>query len=531
MDGIRSDRFAEGCEGSPGGRRRRAGSARASAQVSEGPRRGVPPREARAVAGVSRWGWALAALTAARLLAAWLVPLSPDEAYYWVWSRALATGYYDHPPMVALWIAAGTALAGENPLGMRLLAPPALAFASVALARAGDALFPARRPGAWAAALLNATLLVNAGAVLITPDTPLVVFWCLALWAVAGAQARGDGRWWLAAGAFAGAALLSKYTAALLGAGLLAWLLAEPRARPWLRDRHLWAGGGVALALFAPVVAWNAAHGWASFAKQGGRAGAGEGGFELRFLGELLGGQLGLATPGVFALCVAGVSAALAGWVRRRDAAAGLLVALTVPAAALFAWQATGSRVQANWPAVLYPAACLAAAACLPACWDRWRPPAAWLGLGLSALVLVQAAAAPVPLPRRNDPTLARLGGWDAFAAAVERLRLDTGAGFVAAEEYGLASELALHLPPGVPVVAIGDRWDLFDLPAALPGGEGLLVRSERRGEGPPSWRGAAALGGLARSRAGIEAERYRTFRVSGAPGVPAAALPRPGSP
>ena len=49
---------------------------------------------------------ALAALTALRLIVAAATPLAPDEAYYWVWSRALAPGFLDHPPMVALWIRA-----------------------------------------------------------------------------------------------------------------------------------------------------------------------------------------------------------------------------------------------------------------------------------------------------------------------------------------------------------------------------------------------------------------------------------------
>src|SRR5664279_3412169 len=65
----------------------------------------------------------VAVLTAVRLtLSAWM-PLAPDEAYYWIWSRALAPGYLDHPPMVALWIRAGTAVAGDGPLGVRLLGP------------------------------------------------------------------------------------------------------------------------------------------------------------------------------------------------------------------------------------------------------------------------------------------------------------------------------------------------------------------------------------------------------------------------
>ncbi|MDJ0389848.1 glycosyltransferase family 39 protein [Roseomonas sp. E05] len=470
---------------------------------------------------------ALVALTALRLLAAFWLPLAPDEAYYWVWGRALAPGYYDHPPMVALWIAAGTGLLGDTSLGIRLLAPLGVALASVLLARAGDALFPQRRPGIWAAALMNATLLFGAGSVLITPDTPLLVFWCAALWAVARLHATQDGRWWFAFGALAGCALLSKYTAVLLGGGVVLWLLLEPRARHWLRDWRLWAGGVLAFLVFAPVIYWNAAHDWVSFAKQGGRAGRVGAASAVRYLGELVGGQAGLATPIIFLLCILGTAAACRWWVARRDAAAGLLVTLIVPAALLFLWQATGSRVQGNWPAILYPPACLAAAACLGPRWARWRKPGIVLGLVLTLLVLAQAAFAPIPLPRRNDPTLARLGGWAEFTAQVEKARREQGAVFVAAEEYGLASELALHLPPGVRVVALGDRWDLFDLPAPTAWQPGILVRSTRRGEGPPLWPAARETGELARSRKGIEAERYRLYSVSvPSDGPPMALLP-----
>jgi 4-amino-4-deoxy-L-arabinose transferase-like glycosyltransferase len=477
------------------------------------------------------WGWALAAVTVLRLVAAAVTPLAPDEAYYWVWSRDLQAGYLDHPPMVALWIRAGTLLLGETPLGIRLLGPLSVAAGSVLLARAAEDLFPGRGAGPWAAALLNATLLVGVGSVLITPDTPLIFFWTAALWALARLHRTGDARWWLAVGLFAGLALASKYTAALLGLGIALWLLLSNAARPWLARWQTWAGGALALAVFAPVVAWNAAHGWASFAKQGGRAGRVGAGDALRYLGELVGGQLGLATPLVFALCVAGVAAALAAWWRRGDSAAGLLAALTIPGAALFVWQATGSRVQGNWPAILYPAAAIAAAVLSGPGWRRLRVPAVALGAVLTAGVYLQAVAAPLPLPRRNDPTLARPGGWEEFSAEVEAARVAAGADFVAAEEYGLASELAFRLPAGVPVVAMDPRWRLFSLPAPEPGVTGLLVRSERRGEGPPLWPGVDPLGTtLVRARRGVEAERYRLHRVETAPGQPPAVrLPRPG--
>ena len=475
------------------------------------------------------WLLALLGVTALRLAVAAVVPLAPDEAYYWVWSRVLQPGYLDHPPMVALFIRAGTALAGETAFGIRLMGPLSIAIASILLARAADALFPDRRPGIWAAALFNATLLVGVGGLLATPDLPLLVFWTAALWALARLHATGDGRWWLAFGAFAGLALTSKYTAVLLGAGALAWLLGSRAAWRWWRDWRLYAGGAVAALLFAPVVAWNALNGWASFAKQGGRAGVDDEGFTLRFLGELIGGQIGLATPIVFVLCVAGIGMAALAWLQRGDPAAALLAAMVLPGAALFLWQATGSRVQGNWPSILYPAACIAAAACLPRPLLGWRRPGVALGAVLAAAVYIQAAFAPLPLSRRQDPTLARLGGWAEFAGAVEAERARLGAIFVAAEEYGLASQLALRLPAGVTVIALHHRWALFRLPRPTPGASGLLVQSERR-DSAPDWPGAEPLGAsLVRARGGIEAERYRLFRVAVTPDLPAAAvLPRP---
>lgn len=467
---------------------------------------------------MTKWLAALAGLTGLRLLVAATAPLAPDEAYYWVWSRALAPGYLDHPPMIALWIAAGTALAGDSALGVRLLGPIGAAIGSVMLFDAGRRLFDARA-GLAAALLLNATLLLGIGAVTATPDTPLLLFWTASLWAAARAEAGGDGRWWLLVGLCAGGALLSKYTAALLGIGLVLWLLLHPAARGWLRTPWPWTGGGLALLCFAPVIAWNAAHGWASFAKQGGRA-ADAAGWAPRYLGELLGSQLGLATPLVFVLCVAGSVLAAR---RLREARFALLAALILPGAVLFLWQASGDRVQGNWPAILYPAAALAAGA-LAAPWQRWVMPAAALGFAITGLASLQASLAPFALPRRYDPTLIRTGGFEALAAAIAA----RGPAFVAGDDYALISRLAFSLPPRVAVYAIGARWDLFELPRAAPAGEGLFIRSARRGETRPDGLFAEIGDGavMVRARGGIEAERYGTWRVA-APAGAMAVLPR----
>ncbi len=470
------------------------------------------------------WLAALLALTLLRVVVAAAAPLSPDEAYYWLWSRALAPGYLDHPPMVALWMRLGTDVVGDGSLGVRLLAPLSALAGSVLLWDAAECLFPGRCAGIPAAALMNATLMLGVGAVTMTPDTPLLFFWTAALWAVARARYAGRGGWWLAAGVFGGCALASKYTGALLGAGLLLWLVATREGRAWLRRPQPWAGAALALLVFAPVLAWNAAHGWASFTKQGGRTGDWRPAHALGYLGELIGSQVALATPLVFVLCCWGAWFAVR--LARRYGAASLLACLTLLPAAVFVEHALGDRVQGNWPAVIYPSACIAGAAL----GSRFWRPAVALGLVMTAIVYAQAAAAPFPLPRRLDPTLIQLAGWPAFARSVAEQGQQLGAAFVAAEPYGVTAELARDLPLAMPVLAAGPRWSLLRLQRAPATGRGLLIETAHRREPPDPalWASVEPVGTLDRVRHGEVAESYRLYRVRLRPGSVPVLLPRP---
>ncbi|HEX3995469.1 MAG TPA: glycosyltransferase family 39 protein [Acetobacteraceae bacterium] len=459
---------------------------------------------------------ALAVVTLIRLAVAATAPLAPDETYYWVWSHALAFGYLDHPPMVALWIRAGTMLAGQSAFGMRLLGPLAAGAASCLLFDAARVLFPETKAAIVAVVLLNASLLLGVGSVIMTPDSPLLFFWTATLWAMARIAAGGPGVWWLVAGVLGGAALDSKYTALLLWIGVGLWALLVPVGRSWLRRWQPWVACVIGFALFAPVLAWNATHGWAGFVKQGGRVEDWRPARAAGFLAELVGGQIGLATPLVWVLCMVGLVVAARHCWRSRDPGWSLLAALSLPPVLVFVQHAVGDRVQGNWPAIIYPALAIAAGGLLPR--RRWWIGASALGFTITALAYVQATTGLLPLPPRLDPIAMRLSGWDNLAAQVRMLQDSTGAAYVAADGYALASELAWWLPPGAHVAGPDERWSLTTLPIARVKGEtGLLVRDARRPEAPDptTWKRAERIGTVTRD--GLPGSAFAVFRVTSA--------------
>ncbi len=469
----------------------------------------------------------IVALTAFRLVVAATVPLAPDEAYYWVWSRGLAASYLDHPPMVALWIRAGTLLAGQTPLGVRLLGPLSAAVASWFVFDAARRLFPGRPAGAAAVSLLNGTLLLGVGSVIMTPDTPLLFFWSATLWAMVRLIDSGAGVWWLAAGGFGGLALDSKYTALFLWVGIALWVLVVPAERPWLRRWQPWAAVVLGALLFAPVVAWNAAHGWAGFARQGGRVGDWQPMRALGFLAELIGGQLGLATPWIWILCMLGLIVAVRRTWAHREPRWSLLAALSVPPVLVFMQHAIGDRVQGNWPAIIYPALVVAAAGLVrPGRTSAWVGASA-VGFGITAVVYFQALTGLIPLPPGLDPIAMRLAGWDELARHVEAARRQAGAEYVLVDGYATASELAWWLPPGGAVVATDDHWALTNLPrAALAGTLGLLMRDARRTDPPDPaiWTTLELLGPVTRPGSPVFALYRATARETPAGAV---TLPR----
>jgi 4-amino-4-deoxy-L-arabinose transferase-like glycosyltransferase len=462
--------------------------------------------------------WALAALTLFRLVVAALIPLTEDEAYYRLWAMRPQLGYYDHPPMIAWWIALGRMIAGDDALGVRLL--PVLGGTAVTIllwdtARLAGA---SERIAARAAVWLNATLLIGFGVILAVPDVPSTLFWTATLWALLKARGTGKPVWWLAAGVTAGLATLSKYSALFLAPGVFLWLAFSPEGRAELRRPWPWLTGLIAAALFGLNVWWNADHHWESFIKQFGRAAPGA--VKFGWLGELLVGQFILINPliGAFAWKPFDPRRAKA-W----GADVTLFVATVIPFAAYLVLHSLHARVQAHWPAPLYPALALLGAIGVEQetapvgsvlAWLKRiaiqigialliivlasyvRAPTQWLGLlyaGLALLVAVALGTAPEPISKwlkraaaplgigltvlalaygasglhvfgKKDPSL-QLLGWPGFAGALETARTANGAAWVGTLSYGVAGQLAARPEIKAPVLQLMERERYVFLP------------------------------------------------------------------
>jgi 4-amino-4-deoxy-L-arabinose transferase-like glycosyltransferase len=413
-------------------------------------------------------------LAALRLVAAGLMPLANDEILYWRYSLHLGFGYLDHPALNPAMIWAGTHLFGHGPFGVRFMAIVASLIASWATWRAGAILLKDERAGLHAVLALNLTFAVSLGGLIATSDIVVLMTGALLLLALAKLNETQNGAWWLAVGAAVGLGMYAKYTTVILAFGIVGWMVLHPPLRRWFLTPWPWLGGALALAMFAPILWWNAERGWASFVYQSSRMGVHD--IEPGFILEFIGSQFVLVTPAIAILAVLGfVFASRSG--PKADGANLLLASQVAPLLGLFLLQSIHERVQGNWPMAVYPALAVAAAAG----WRLAERDGAWAGLArwsgriaapftiaITTLVLAQGAFGVLPLKR--DPIARELTqGFDAVANEVDQLRTRTGAKVVLSSEYSTAVLLKYYGAPDGEYHQMSDRvrWSNEPAPAA----------------------------------------------------------------
>ncbi|MDI2090733.1 ArnT family glycosyltransferase [Commensalibacter oyaizuii] len=459
----------------------------------------------------------LMAITIVRVAIAANIPLSPDEAYYWIWSQRLDYSFYDHPPMVALWIKAGCFLWGNTALGIRFFGAVAALLGSIFIYFAtfdfsGSLLNQQSKKNAiYAVLALNATLAVGVGSVTMTPDTPLLFFICMFLWACGRLLRTQIPQWWWMIGVSVGLGLLSKYTMLLPVMGLGIWCFLTPQGRSYLKSKELWGGAVVSCLVFSPVIFWNAHHQWISFLKQGGRAGDWRPVRAVQFLSELLGGQIGLSTPVLFICFCLGFAYLTRNVLKTRDQKSLLLWLMVFIPICIFVQHAIGDRVQANWVGILYPFLAIIVAVYS----HKFLKVGIIVGFLLVIPIYVQAAFALFPVPPKLDITLKRLGGWQNFSQTLNRQVPSDQSIFT--DEYGLGAEMAFYIPKRH-IISVDQRWKYFKKndDSNEQKGYGCLVRTQRRKDQPSSayFKDIQKVGEIKRLRNNQTAEVYTLYKV-----------------
>lgn len=452
-----------------------------------------------------------------RAVAVALVPLSMDEAYYADWSRNLAAGYMDHPPAVAFVAAAGLKLLGWTPLGLRLVplvlqVGALLLAASLVRARAGGS------AAVVAVVLLSAMPVFSMGAALALPDAPLYLAWIGTLWALHKAL-RVHPAWWLAVGAGLGLGALSKLTAGLLGIGVALSLLLTPEGRRTLRSTWPWLGVLTCGVVMSPLLLWNHAHGWPSFAFQANHCLRGTQFSTVRFL-QSVAGQVGWVSP---LICVLALRPAWQAVRRPTDTVHLALGLASLPVVVFFTVAASLTPgALPHWPAPAWISAVLL----LAMQGTAWLRSAVVTGLGVMAAALVAGVVlltVPLPLSTPVDDVM----GWE--EAVVEANKVRQGER-LAATHWTAMGQLAWHSRESV--AYLGQRPSapaFYDAGPFVPGEPLLVITVDRLGaqqDDLQPWLGTLEPRGSFTFSLGTRSIRTYRFYHATAPTVAAPGLP-----
>lgn len=339
-----------------------------------------------------------------RLHLAAALQLHPDEAYYWLWSRQLELGYFDHPPMVAYFIWLST-LFSKSELWVRLSGPLAVVLMSGVLWRLALQIYKSVPLAAGSVILFNVLPLTLLGMIVITPDIPVLLFWSLSVYFFWQVIQRHKTWAWYALGVSFGMALLSKYTAILMLPSFLVYLLLTEDRR-WLKTVHPYLALLLGLACFLPVLIWNSDHDWISFTFQS-RNGLGGDKFELAQVAEYIAGQMLISGPITWLL---GVVATAALWRRSEGGVRKetlFLVCAAMPVILFFTLSSFRKTANPNWPAMAYFAfSLLVTHFCLQG-YSKWRRSlwsvAVASSLALSLVATLHARFSILPLAKYSQ--------------------------------------------------------------------------------------------------------------------------------
>jgi dolichyl-phosphate-mannose-protein mannosyltransferase len=368
--------------------------------------------------------------------------LFDDEAYYWLWSRYLDWGYFDHPPLLA-WLIALTTGWIDGEWGVRL-GPCVVLTTTVYFV--GQKIIPHERQWAWWAGWTIFPLQSFVSA-LALPDVALLIGSLFYIWALQDFFHEDSVASALAVGGTSALLLYAKYHGALLIMGTLVGV-------PELAKRgKFWLAGFTALLLISPHLFWQWQHGFPTVYYhlfQGHNNN-----FSLLrplafFLQQLL-------NPGIF----------LAPWVwwyflrgRRGDPFERALSGMVWTTLGVLFGFSFFKSMEGNWTIAAYPILLVLALRAPEEFWPRKT----WLAaLGMASAASMLGVKLFISLPGAGGYVhrLSEIHGWQSWSQAVSRASADC---VLAVNRHPLASKLSFYTQRRVLSLNIHSRPNQFDI-------------------------------------------------------------------
>ena len=284
------------------------------------------------------------------LLAAWM-ELGNDEVYYWTYALYPDWSHFDHPPMVG-WVIQlfSLNLLLNSEFFIRLASVVFMTANTYIIYRIGKDLKDVRT-GLYAALLYTASIyaFIITG-IFIMPDTPLMLFWLLAVWMAIRSLSLSKGRYLILFGLFAGLAMLSKYSGIFLWVGIGLYILVFNRKQ--LKKPYLYLSLLISAICCIPILYWNLKYDFISFSFHGARIG----GNKLNFstFGTEIAGEFFYNNPVNFVLAIIAVVAAFKKRLNLEKSAQRLILCIALPLIAVFLFFSLTRPTLPHWNAPAY---------------------------------------------------------------------------------------------------------------------------------------------------------------------------------
>ena len=446
-----------------------------------------------------------------RLFVIGVLSISPDEAYYWTWSRRPAVCYYDQPGMVAWvdWLFAFP-FERESVFTLRLAAVILSALTTLILYKA----YCEYRGNKWEASIFAAVFSILpfswVAGVMTIHDTTLLPWLGMTYWMIIRLS-KYDGRAsdWLLLGVFLTGAMYAKFSAVMIVWGLFLYMVVSPRGRKWWKTWPPYVAGIISAVLFFPAIWWNYNNDWISIQAVTELTDIQDLSFSrrFRFFYEYVFSQIGIFSPFIGVIVFGALIKGTAGYFKnRRDDETVLMACLSLPIFLYFLKQSLGTHVYGNWPGVAFiPVSMLAMREVFLARENskgifgrRYVRFALIMNIALIVLFSMHfhfrlftpffsSIEKSQELERKIDWRLdLDFAGWDKMVELVEENR--EGTDFIVTRRYQTASLLEWSLPdrPFVECITVGKRgnqWDIWSNLDKLKGKDALYVDYKKMDE------------------------------------------------